>query len=237
MTGEDVLMSVPGVLRSAGREPGRIENSLRRMERVGQSAEQLAALRARDQHLVSLIGRAAQGDEMALRVLYDETSSLVYSLVMRILRDQFAAEEVTIDVYAQAYRQAPSYDPGRGAPSAWLLMMARSRALDRLRAESRRRNREQPLETAAAIPSTAVDPEAWSAAADQRRAVQAALAVLTPEQRQAIEMAYYSGLSHSEIAARLGQPLGTVKTRIRTGMILLREQLQPLLEGGQSCNI
>lgn len=204
---------------------------------MGYSAEQLAALRVRDQGLMALIGRMAKGDQTALSALYDETSSLVYGLALRILRDQFAAEEVAIDVYSQAYSQASRYDPGKGAPTTWLLTLARSRAIDRLRAESRRRKQEEPLDTAAAIPSAEADPEMSSSSAELRRAVQIALSALTAEQRQAIEMAYYSGLSHSEIAAKLGQPLGTVKSRMRAGMILLRGHLRPLLEGGQSCSI
>lgn len=207
--------------------------NLRGMERVEQSTQQLDAIRAREKDLAALIGRIAQGDELALGALYDQTSSLVYSLALRILKDQPAAEEVTIEVYTQVHRQATNYDPGRGTPSAWLLTLARSRAIDRLRAESQRRAREDNLETIEAIPALTASPEEHSATAELRRAVQAALLALAPEQRQVIEIAYYSGLSHSEIAAKLGQPLGTVKTRIRTGMMALRELLRPLSLEGQ----
>jgi RNA polymerase sigma-70 factor (ECF subfamily) len=108
-------------------------------------------------------------------------------------------------------------------------MLTRSRALDRWRRESLRQQREEPLEVAASTPSDAPTPEEWSAERDMQRAVQSALARLRPEQRQVIEIAYYEGLSHSEIAVRLGQPLGTVKTRIRTGMMALRDLLYPLI--------
>jgi RNA polymerase sigma-70 factor, ECF subfamily len=144
---------------------------------------------------------------------------------------------VTIEVYTQVHRQASHYYPQRGTPSAWLLTLTRSRAIDRLRIETLRRAREESLDETATIASLLGDPEACSASSELRRIVQHALSRLTPEQREAIEIAYYAGLSHSEIAAKLGQPLGTVKTRIRTGMMLLREQLAPLLAEAQLCHL
>ena len=193
------------------------------------SVNRAAIHRARERELALLIERAGRGDQTALALLYDETSPLVYGFALRILRDQFAAEEVTIEVYAQVYRQAAGYDAGKGTPSAWLLMLTRSRAIDRLRAESQRKAREQPLEQVETLPCPAPNPEDCSADMQVRRIVQTALAALAPEQRQVIELAYYQGLSHTEVAAKLGQPLGTVKTRIRKGMMLLRDHLQPLL--------
>jgi RNA polymerase sigma-70 factor (ECF subfamily) len=153
----------------------------------------------------------------------------VYGLALRILRDQQAAEDVTIEVYAQVHLQASHYDPQRGTASAWLLTLTRSRAIDRLRIETQRRDREEPLDETVSLASLIDDPEACSVNRELRHFIQQALLQLTPEQREAIEIAYYSGLSHSEIAAKLGQPLGTIKTRIRTGMVLLREHLAPIL--------
>ena len=118
---------------------------------------------------------------------------------------------------------------GRGSPSAWLLTLARSRAIDRLRLDAPRQRREDPLEAAASLSTTADGPEEASSVAERRRLARAALATLAPEQRQAIEIAYFAGLSHREIAARIGQPVGTVKTRIRAGMGKLRDLLGPLL--------
>jgi RNA polymerase sigma-70 factor (ECF subfamily) len=201
----------------------------RQPERDESSADLLHQLRAREDALAALVARAAKGDQTALTALYDETSALVYGLALRILRDQHAAEDVTIDVYAQVYRQVSSYDATRGTPSAWLVTLTRSRAIDRLRQEAQRREREEPLEATMCMPSLSAGPEESSATAELRRLVQRALALLPPEQRQVIELAYFSGLSHNEIAARLGQPLGTVKTRIRTGLMLLREDLRSLL--------
>jgi RNA polymerase sigma-70 factor (ECF subfamily) len=113
------------------------------------------------------------------------------------------------------------------------LTLTRSRAIDRLRIETLRREREESLGETTSVASLIGEPEACSASSELRRIVQHALSRLTPEPREAIEIAYYSGLSHSEIAAKLGQPLGTVKTRIRTGMLLLREYLAPLLAEAQ----
>jgi len=151
----------------------------------------------------------------------------VSGLAERILGDPGAAEEVTIDVYLQVWRSAGSYDAGRGAPLAWILTLTRSRAIDRLRALGGHRRVTGPLETARAVPSGQAGPEEGSEDAQRRRIVQAALARLAPNQRQAIELAFFSGLSHSEIAEELGEPLGTVKTRVRLGMLRLRELVGP----------
>jgi RNA polymerase sigma-70 factor (ECF subfamily) len=199
------------------------------MAYADQPAEALATLRAQEQELASLIGRLAEGDQAALALFYDQTSSLVYSLALRIVKDPPAAEDVTIEAFTQVYRQAASYDPKRGSPTAWLLTLARSRAIDRLRVDMHRHEREEPIDDSTVIAALATSPEEQSTTSESREIVQRALATLTPEQREAIESAYYLGLSHSEIATRLGQPLGTVKTRIRTGMMLLRERLRPLL--------
>jgi len=179
----------------------------------------------REEILVVRIRGCAAGDETALALLYDETSALVYGLALRILRDSAAAEEVTIDVYAQAYRQASRYDPTRGSATAWLLTMTRSRAIDRLRSKSARRRREVSLETLETSPALVSRPAEWLAAIEWQRPIAAALAALPAEQRQLIELAYFGGLTQSEIAATLGLPLGTVKTRIRTAMMKLRDDL------------
>ncbi len=183
----------------------------------------------REDALPALIERMAHGDQEALAALYDTTSPMVHGLAVKILRDEPAAEDVTIDVYLQAFRRASSYDPARGRPMAWLLTIARSRATDLLRADAQRRLRELPLETIERAQATAADPAESTLAGESRRAVHAALATLTPEQRRVIELAYYTGMSHSEIAKALGEPLGTIKTRIRRGMLALRSELRPLL--------
>ena len=181
---------------------------------------------ARSQEIAALIKRAAAGDQQAVSELYDATSRLVYGLVLRILGDEGAAEEVLLDVYMQVWRQAGTYDAGRGSPLAWLATIARSRAIDRLRAGRQEWQRARSLETVSQL-STGESLEEAAYVTELRGVVRGALDTLSAEQREALELAYYGGLSHSEIAERLGQPLGTIKTRIRLGMMKLRALLKP----------
>jgi RNA polymerase sigma-70 factor (ECF subfamily) len=196
-----------------------------------QLATDTAAIRARDQDLISLVEQVAAGDQAALATLYDTTNRLVYGLILRVLGDVSSAEEVLLDVYTQVWRQAASYDAGRGTPLAWLTTIARSRAIDRLRSGWQDQQRKESLETLGDAPADAANPEETTVASERQRLVRAALETLSPEQREVIELAYYSGLSHSEIAEKLNQPLGTVKTRTRLGMMKLREALAPMLGG------
>ncbi len=196
-----------------------------------QPAIDTAEARERDQDLISLVQRIATGDQTALSTLYDTTNRLIYGLVLRVLGDVSSAEEVLIDVYAQVWRQASSYDTNRGAPLAWLTTIARSRAIDRLRSGWQDQRRKESLDVLGDATSDGASPEENTVAAERQRFVREALKTLSPEQREVIELAYYSGLSHSEIAAKLNQPLGTVKTRTRLGMMKLREALAPLLGG------
>lgn len=175
--------------------------------------------------LSQLIARMAQQDQVALEEFYDRTSSRVYGLVLRILNNPSVAEEVTLDVYSQVWRQSAQYSELRGSPSTWLLMMARSRAIDSLRSR-RKETLEQPIVAAYEVVDSAPNAEESVVANGRRRIVLSALSTLTPAHREAIELAFYSGLSHSAIAEKLGQPLGTVKSRIRTGMMQIRERLQ-----------
>jgi RNA polymerase sigma-70 factor, ECF subfamily len=177
-----------------------------------------------------LIRGVAEGDEQALASLYDTTSRTVYGLLLRVLSDPSSAEEVLLDVYAQVWRQAASYCPERGRPLAWLTTIARSRAIDRLRRSRGDQQRAVPLDEAARA-AGGESVEEVVRAGEVRAVVRAALDALTPEQRDVIELAYYGGMSHSEIAAARGLPLGTVKTRTRLGMMRLREMLKPAWEG------
>ena len=176
--------------------------------------------------LVLLVEQAAGGDREALSALYEETSARVFGLASRILRDQSAAEDVVIDVYMQLHRGTARYDVVRGHPLTWLMMLTRSRAIDRLRADASRRRFETPAEVDTLLASLESSPEEWTEAGRLRRTVSRALGKLSPEQRQLISLAYYGGFSQSEIAEKLGLPLGTVKTRIRAGMSVLRAHLQ-----------
>ena len=192
------------------------------------SPQESPELRTRDEDWTALIGRMAAGDQSAMTELYDGTSRLVFGLVLRILTDRATAEEVLLDVYTQVWRQAALYDRKRGAPLAWLMTIARSRSIDRLRSGRQEQQSKEPLEAVGELTARTQNPEEATATSERQRLVRSALATLSPEQREVIELAYYSGLSHSEIAAKLDQPLGTVKTRTRLGMIKLREVLRPL---------
>lgn len=187
--------------------------------------------RNRDQELISVVQNIAKGDQAALASLYDSTNRLAYGLILRVLGDASSAEEVLLDVYTQIWRQAANYDTSRGGPLAWLMTIARSRAIDRLRSGWQDRQRKEPLDTLNDRETEAASPEEATVASERQKFVRQALGSLSPEQREVIELAYYGGLSHSEIAVRLNQPLGTVKTRTRLGMMKLREALAPMLSG------
>jgi RNA polymerase sigma-70 factor, ECF subfamily len=169
------------------------------------------------------IRRVARGDADALAILYDRHSRIVYSLAFRIVGDPTEAEEVVQDVFAQAWRQAERYDTTRGAVVAWLLMIARSRAIDRIRS----RRGLPPLAPDGSkglqeMVDPAEGPELMTLGGEQIRRLRAALNSLPLPQRMTIELAFYEGLTHVEIAERLEEPLGTVKTRIRLGLLKLR---------------
>jgi RNA polymerase sigma-70 factor (ECF subfamily) len=177
---------------------------------------------------LDLLERIKHGDSVALDALYKRYSSPVYSLVWKILQSPEEAEDVALDVFWQVWRQADRYDPSRGAPPAWIFTVARSRAIDRLRARRRRGARTVSFDD----PATRLDPLDEQAAPDDvvsyrqaRDSVREAMTGLSPVQREAIELAFFRGLTHVEIAEKLGEPLGTVKTRIRQGLIRLRRAL------------
>ncbi|MBK9307819.1 MAG: sigma-70 family RNA polymerase sigma factor [Nitrospira sp.] len=186
---------------------------------------------AQDQEWTQLIALTAQGDQAALATLYDRTSAQVFGLVVKILTNREAAEEVTLDVYTQVWRQAHTYDRTRGTPGAWLMMLARTRAIDRFRAGAAEHGRIESLDAAHVFASDDETPEQDVEGQERRRYVRHALAKLAEDQRQAIALAYFYGLSQSEIADKLQLPLGTVKTRMRLGMIKLREALAPYEAG------
>lgn len=189
--------------------------------------------RSRDQELITLVQQIARNDQLALATLYDATNRLAYGLILRVLGDASLAEEVLLDVYTQIWRQAANYDTGRGSPLAWLMTIARTRAIDRLRSGWQDRQRKEPLDLLHDRETGAASPEEMTVASERQKFVRAALSELTPEQREVIELAYYGGLSHSEIALKLNQPLGTVKTRTRLGMMKLRETLAPMLSSAK----
>ena len=180
----------------------------------------------REEALVGLLLETAAGDEAAFARLYDATRGRVFGLTLRILREPKEAEEAALEAYWAVWQRAADYDPRRGAPMTWLLTLARSRAIDLLRARRRRGVKESPgLEPARVLAEAAPSPEAAAANAERCTQVKAALATLPPAQRQAIEAAYFAGLSYAEAALALREPVGTVKSRIRLGLAALRRQL------------
>jgi RNA polymerase sigma-70 factor (ECF subfamily) len=172
----------------------------------------------------AIVERMAAGDGEALRELYDIHARAVYSLALRILRVQSDAEDVVQEVFVQAWRQASRYDATRGTVAGWLLMQARSRSIDRLRARQARPERSDD-ERSTDPPDSSVGADIQIVRGEQARRVRQALEELPRLQRTALELAYYEGLTHVEIAEQLEQPLGTVKTRIRQGLLKLRQAL------------
>jgi len=184
----------------------------------------------------------AAGDERALGTLYDRHGASSYALALAVVGEPAEAEEVVADALAQAWRSAAVYDPARGSVGAWLATITRTRALDLVRARGRRARALEraarsdpeggglaaPLAVAAEAPDRGVERE------EARRLVERSLAELPEPQRRVIELAYFGGLTQTEIAAELQEPLGTVKTRMRAGMQKLRDSLAPLLSRGGS---
>jgi RNA polymerase sigma-70 factor (ECF subfamily) len=176
-----------------------------------------------------ILARVVKGDQQAFSQLYDHSSTLLFTLAVRILGNHEEAAELLQDVYLEVWRKVSHYDVGRGTPMAWLVTLTKSRAIDRLRAKTTRGYRAtNSLEAGTIAQVVDPGPSPFETQADQdlRHAVRTALDGLPEAQQQPIELAYYEGLSHSEIAARLNQPLGTVKTRIKLGMSKLHAALQ-----------
>lgn len=174
-----------------------------------------------------LVLRVGRGDRDAFAGLYDAASSQVFGLILRIVRDRPAAEELLVDVFSQAWRQAAQYDAGRGTAVSWLLLIARSRSIDYVRSKAHRvRASEDSVDDSPReVRDPSPTPEREAVLGQQRQRIRAALAGLDEAKREAIELAFFSGLTHTEIAERLSEPIGTVKTRIRSGMLQLRRSL------------
>ncbi|HET8638067.1 MAG TPA: sigma-70 family RNA polymerase sigma factor [Acidobacteriaceae bacterium] len=177
-----------------------------------------------EEEWVGLVQAIAAGNQHALYALYERTHRMVFTLIVRITSNRETAEELTLDVFHDVWRRASTYDAVGGSVIGWIMNQARSRAIDRLRFEQRKKRvnhyADDPL--AATVASNPIEAVALM---EQGRLLQKALTVLTPDERQAIEIAFFSQLTYAEVAERLNQPLGTVKTRIRSGMRKLRQAL------------
>lgn len=175
-----------------------------------------------------LMQRIADGDADALAALYDRHGALIYAVGLRMLRDRGEAEELLLDIFWEIWSRAARYDPTRGAPVTYLLTLARSRAIDRQRSGAHRDRTlagpsDAPIQTTTA---RTADPSERVIGDERGDQVRAAMASLDPIQRQVVELSFFEGLSHTQIAARLAKPLGTVKTYIRQGLIRLRDSLR-----------
>lgn len=172
----------------------------------------------------ALVRSIAAGDQLALHALYERAHRMVFTLTMRITANRETAEELTVDVFHDVWRRAAGYDAANGTVLGWIMNQARSRAIDRLRFDSRKK-RSDGGGMQQQQPEAAADPRDAIELREQAELLRAALVVLTPAERQAIETTFFGGLTHAEAAARLSLPLGTIKTRIRSGLHKLRQAL------------
>lgn len=176
-----------------------------------------------EQFWARLVQSIAAGDQHALHTLYAMAHRIVFTLVLRITANRETAEELTIDVFHAVWRDASRYDPARGTVLGWIMNQARSRAIDRLRFENRKRRKD--ADGLCAPAETAADPHDLLELQQQGESLRRALSTLTPGERQAIEVTFFAGHTHDEAAKRLNQPLGTIKSRIRSGLHKLRNAL------------
>jgi RNA polymerase sigma-70 factor (ECF subfamily) len=173
----------------------------------------------------ALLRAVAARDKEALRQLYARHSAVLFALAVKVLTDRAEAEDVLQEAFVQVWKTAGSFDEGRGKPLGWLIMLTRSRAIDRLRSRKTRARAAESMAKDTSQAGGSTTPADEAVASEVQRTVRNALKSLPSEQRVPIEMAYFGGLTQFEIAQQLSQPLGTVKTRIRNGMMRLREQL------------
>jgi RNA polymerase sigma-70 factor, ECF subfamily len=183
-----------------------------------------------EEEWIGIVRAIAAGDQSALRALYERTHRLVFTLTMRISGNRATAEELTLDVFHDVWRRASQYDPANGSVIGWLMNQARSRAIDQLRFAQRQKRIDPGTEKPESA-TAADDSEKTVEARERSRVLTNALALLSPEERQAIETAFFFEASYTEVAARLNQPLGTIKTRIRSGLMKLRRALSAAGDG------
>ena len=181
-----------------------------------------------EQEWTILVQSIAAGEQLALHALYERAHRVVFTLIIRITANREIADELTIDVFHDIWRRAARYEPEKGTVLAWIMNRARSRAIDRLRFESRQKRRHG--DDVLPLAATVADPRDVMELRDQSKALRSALATLSPSERHAIETTFFGGLTHAEAAAQLNQPLGTLKTRIRSGLHKLRQALAAEVE-------
>ena len=180
---------------------------------------------------IALLRRVAQGDRRGFEELYDRFSGVLFSTAYRVLNNQEAAEDVLQDVFIQIWEKAPLYDPTRGKPMTWAVTLTRNKAIDRLRSTVRRNRLQDDVEREAETFEQFDDRSSFDAVAsgETSKLVREAIQKLSKDQREAIELAFFSSLTQTKIAERIGEPLGTIKARIRRGMMKLKEVISPEL--------
>ena len=181
-------------------------------------------IRVSEDEWLKLLRAIAGGDQQTLYSLYEQTYRIVFTLIVRITANQETAEEVTLDVFYDVWRKASTYDPANGSVVGWIMNQARSRAIDRLRFDQRKK-RVNTYPDSLQPTTDIVDPQQAFLFEEQNRLLRNALAVLSPEERNAIETAFFSEYTYEDTARKLNQPVGTVKTRIRSGLGKLRKAL------------
>jgi RNA polymerase sigma-70 factor, ECF subfamily len=192
-------------------------------------AKKAAKARVLESDWVALVQAIAAGNQGALHALYTQTHRMVFTLIMRLTGNRETAEELTLDVFHDVWRRASTYDPAGGSVIGWIMNQARSRSIDRLRFDHRQKRVGDP--SVVPVNAPAVDgPYEAVEVGELNRLLREALQGLTPDERQAIETAFFSELTYGEVAQKLNQPLGTVKTRIRSGLAKLREALAGKVE-------
>jgi RNA polymerase sigma-70 factor (ECF subfamily) len=211
------LMPVQAAQAHSGEPP---ENTLGALLYADKSKKRVS-----EDEWFALVQGIAAGDQLSLRALYERTHRLVYTLSVRITSNPQTAEELTVDVFHDVWRRAGSYDPADGTVLGWVMNQARSRAIDRVRFEHRKKRIDAGADPSADASRATADSYAELVMDDQSRVVREAVQLLTSSEREAIETAYFAELTYAQTAARLNQPLGTVKTRIRSGLAKLREAL------------
>ncbi|MGH9892040.1 MAG: sigma-70 family RNA polymerase sigma factor [bacterium] len=219
------LFAAMGAARRPNEDPRKCEPTLGDLLYANKTKARVS-----ENEWVGLVHSIARSDQLALQALYKQTHRIAFTLIMRITNNRETAEEVTVDVFHDVWRRASAYDPAGGSVVGWIMNQARSRAIDRVRFEQRKKR----VNNRADSPLAPTDPSGPQEAFDireQGRLLRHALQALTAEERQAIETAFFSELTYCEVATRLKQPLGTVKTRIRSGLGKLRQALAGTLKG------
>jgi RNA polymerase sigma-70 factor (ECF subfamily) len=216
-------MQPPVPVKSRSHDKGRTHVSLEefRMSNASTANDANVDRAAANLSLASLVARIAKGDQDAVGALFDLTSSTVNAVAIRMLRNREDAEEIVLEVYIKVWRTADRFDASRGSPIAWLIAMTRSAAMDRLR--SRVRTATETFDERPDLQASAATQDLWPG---ERIGLQRAIAAIPAEQRKALELAFFEGLTHLEVAEQLSLPLGTVKTRIRLGLARVRKSME-----------